>query len=185
MLDGLPLAIELAAARIRVLSPAQLLERLADRFALLAGARSAADRQATLRGAIDWSWNLLLPWEQAALAQCSVFEGGFTLDAAEAVLDLSAWTDAPSIVDAVQTLVDKSLLRTWVPVDQARHALEEPYFGMYLTIHEYAAEKLATSGADGQRAAQERHGRYFARFGSEEHLLDASTGMAAARAGAP
>ena len=148
LLDGLPLAIELAAARIRVLSPAQLVERLTDRFALLAGARGAADRQATLRGAIDWSWNLLLPWEQAALAQCSVFEGGFTLDAAEAVLDLSSWTDAPPIVDAVQTLVDKSLLRTWVPIDQTRHALEEPYFGMYLTIHEYAAEKLATSGAD-------------------------------------
>jgi predicted ATPase len=141
LLDGLPLAIELAAARIRVLSPAQLLERLADRFALLAGARGAADRQATLRGAIDWSWNLLLPWEQAALAQCSVFEGGFTLDAAEAVLDLSSWSDAPSIVDAVQMLVDKSLLRTWVPVDQTRHALEEPYFGMYLTIHEYAARE--------------------------------------------
>ena len=171
LLDGLPLAIELAAARIRVLSPAQLVERLTDRFALLAGARGAADRQATLRGAIDWSWNLLLPWEQAALAQCSVFEGGFTLDAAEAVLDLSSWTDAPPIVDAVQTLVDKSLLRTWVPIDQTRHALEEPYFGMYLTIHEYAAEKLATSGADGQRAAQERHGRYFARFGSDERLL--------------
>ncbi len=171
LLDGLPLAIELAAARIRVLSPAQLVERLTDRFALLAGARSAVDRQATLRGAIDWSWNLLLPWEQAALAQCSVFEGGFTLDAAEAVLDLSLWTDAPSIVDAVQLLVDKSLLRTWVPVDQTRHALEEPYFGMYLTIHEYAAEKLAASGADGRRAAQERHGRHFARFGSDERLL--------------
>jgi predicted ATPase/class 3 adenylate cyclase/Tfp pilus assembly protein PilF len=171
LLDGLPLAIELAAARSRVLSPAQLAERLTDRFALLAGARSAADRQATLRGAIDWSWNLLLAWEQAALAQCSVFEGGFTLDAAEAVLDLSSWTDAPSIIDAVQMLVDKSLLRTWVPVDQTRHALEEPYFGMYLTIHEYAAEKLALSGEDGRRAAQERHGRHFARFGSEEHLL--------------
>ena len=170
LLDGLPLAIELAAARIRVLSPAQLVERLTDRFALLAGARGAADRQATLKGAIDWSWNLLLPWEQAALAQCSVFEGSFTLDAAEAVLDLSPWNDAPSIVDTVQTLVDKSLLRTWVPVDQTRHALEEPYFGMYLTIHEYAAEKLVTSGADWQRAAQERHGQYFARLGSDEHL---------------
>jgi predicted ATPase len=184
LLDGLPLAIELAAARIRVLSPAQLVERLSDRFALLAGARTAADRQATLRSAIDWSWNLLVAWEQAALAQCSVFEGGFTLDAAEAVLDLSPWTDAPSIVDAIQMLVDKSLLRTWVPVDQTRHVLDEPYFGMYLTIHEYAAEKLATSGADERRAAQERHGRHFARFGSEEHLLTL-TGTAAARAGAP
>ncbi|HSW26458.1 MAG TPA: tetratricopeptide repeat protein, partial [Burkholderiaceae bacterium] len=171
LLDGLPLAIELAAARIRVMSPAQLLERLSDRFALLAGPRSVADRQATLRNAIDWSWNLLLHWEQAALAQCSVFEGGFTLDAAEAVMDLSAWSDAPSIVDAVQVLVDKSLLRTWVPVDQVRHELEEPYFGMYLTIHEYASEKLATSGANGRRAAQERHGRHFASFGSEERLL--------------
>jgi predicted ATPase len=167
LLDGLPLAIELAAARARVLSPAQLLERLSDRFSLLAGARTAADRQATLRGAIDWSWNLLQPWEQAALAQCSVFEGGFTLDAAEAVLELSSWADAPSIVDVVQMLVDKSLLRTWAPVDQSRHALDEPYFGMYLTIHEYAAEKLATSGAERRRAAQERHGRHFARFGSE------------------
>ena len=83
-----------------------------------------------------------------------MFEGGFTLDAAEAVLDLSSWTDAPSIVDAVQMLVDKSLLRTWVPVDQTRHALEEPYFGMYLSIHDYAAEKLAASGADRQRAAR-------------------------------
>src|SRR6185369_5893122 len=170
LLDGLPLAIELAAARIRVMSPAQLVERLSDRFGLLAGARSAADRQATLRGAIDWSWNLLLPWEQSALAQCSVFEGGFTLDAAEAVLDLSPWPDALPIVDAVQVLVDKSLLRTWVPVDQTRHELEEPYFGMYLTIHEYAAEKLAASGADRQRAVEERHGAHFARFGSEARM---------------
>jgi len=170
LLDGLPLAIELAAARIRVLAPAQLLERLADRFALLAGARNAADRQATLRGAIDWSWNLLQPWEQAALAQCSVFEGGFTLDAAEAVIDLSSWADAPSIIDAVQVLVDKSLLRTWMPVKQLRHDLEEPYFGMYLSIHDYAAEKLAASSVGAQRAAEERHGRHFARFGADERL---------------
>ena len=171
LLDGLPLAIELAAARVRVLSPGQLVERMGDRFTLLAGARGAAARQATLRAAIDWSWNLLVAWEQAAVAQCSVFEGGFTLEAAEAVIDLSSWPDAPSIVDAVQVLVDKSLLRTWVPVDQARHALVETYFGMYLTIHEYAAEKLAASGPDGRRAAQERHGRHFARFGSEERLV--------------
>jgi predicted ATPase/class 3 adenylate cyclase/Tfp pilus assembly protein PilF len=170
LLDGLPLAIELAAARIRVMSPAQLLDRLSDRFALLARPRSAAERQATLRNAIDWSWNLLLPWEQSALAQCSVFERGFTLDAAEAVLDLSAWTDAPPIVDAVQVLVDKSLLRTWVPVEQVRHELEEPYFGMYLSIHDYAAEKLAASGAGMQRAAEERHGRHFAGLGSDDRL---------------
>ena len=89
LLDGLPLAIELAAARVRVLSPAQIVERLKDRFVLLAGATGAAARQATLRAAIDWSWELLTPWEQTALAQCSVFEGGFTLEAAELVLDLA------------------------------------------------------------------------------------------------
>ena len=168
LLDGLPLAIELAAARMRVLSPAQLLERLSDRFTVLAGARSAADRQATLKSAIDWSWNLLVPWEQAALAQCSVFVGGFTLDAAEAVLDVSKFADAPPIVDVVQTLVDKSLLRMWVPSEQARHDIEDPYFGMYLTIHDYAAKKLATSDSDVRHAAEERHGAHFARFGSDD-----------------
>ena len=83
-------------------------------------ARGAAARQATLRAAIDWSWDLLAPWEQAALAQCSVFEGGFTLEAAEAVLDLDAWPDAPPAMDAVQALVDKSLLRRGCPSRRSR-----------------------------------------------------------------
>jgi tetratricopeptide (TPR) repeat protein len=170
LLDGLPLAIELAAARIRVLSPAQLVERLKYRFSLLAGARGTAARQATLRAAIDWSWNLLTPWEQSALAQCSVFEGGFTLEAAEAVLELAAWPDAPSTLDAVQALVDKSLLRTWVPAAQGRYDIDEPYFGIYVSIREYAAEKLRANGVGEERAAQERHGRYFARFGTDDVL---------------
>ena len=170
LLDGLPLAIELAAARVRVLSPAQLVERMRDRFRLLAGARGGAARQATLRAAIDWSWDLLTPWEQAALAQCSVFEGGFTLEAAEAVLDLSRWSKAPPAMDAVQALVDKSLLRTWVPAGQGRYDLGEPYFGMYLSIHEYAAEKLEASGREAKQEADERHGRYFAGFGTDEAL---------------
>jgi predicted ATPase/class 3 adenylate cyclase/Tfp pilus assembly protein PilF len=170
LLDGLPLAIELAAARIGVMSPAQLLERLADRFRLLAGSHGEANRHATLRGAIDWSWNLLAPWEQSALAQCAVFERGFTLEAAEAVLDLSAWPDAPPAIDAVQALVDKSLLRTWVPIEHHRYDLEEPYFGMYLSIHDYAAAKLAASGAAPRRAAEQRHGGHYAAMGSEARL---------------
>ena len=170
LLDGLPLAIELAAARVRVLSPAQLVERMRDRFALLAGARGPAARQATLRAAIDWSWDLLTAWEQAALAQCSVFEGGFTLEAAEAVLDLSTWPDAPSAMDAVQALVDKSLLRTWNAAEPGRFDLDEPYFGMYLSIHDYAAQKCQASGARAQQQAETRHGRYFAEFGSEAAL---------------
>lgn len=170
LLDGLPLAIELAAARITVLSPAQLLARLGDRFRLLAG-RSHGGRQATLRATIDWSWQLLAAWEQAALEQCSAFDGGFTLAAAEAVIDLSAWSEAPLVIDAVQALVDKSLLRRWLPADApTRHDLEEPYFGMYLSIHEYAAEKCRLRGDADYRALQERHGRCYAAFGSDEAI---------------
>lgn len=170
LLDGLPLAIELAAARVRLLSPTQMVERMRDRFNLLAGARGAAARQATLRAAIDWSWNLLTPWEQAAFAQCSIFDGGFTLEAAEAVLDLSAWPQAPLAMDVVQALSDKSLLRTWVPTAQSRYNIEEPYFGMYMSIREYAADKLEASGQPASRLAEERHGQYFARFGTDEAI---------------
>ena len=169
LLDGLPLAIELAAARTRVLSPAQLVERLGDRFKLLSGARGAAARQATLRAAIDWSWDLLTPWEQGAFAQCSVFERGFTLAAAESVLDLTAWPEAPEVIDAIQALVDKSLLRAWIPSEQSRYDIEEPCFGMYLSLHEYAAEKLA-SEASAQGAGEQRHERYFASFGTDEAI---------------
>ena len=167
LLDGLPLAIELAAARVAVLSPAQLLLRLRDRFALLAG-RGGTGRQATLRATIDWSWQLLSPWEQSAFEQCSVFEGGFTLAAAEAVIDLAPWPEAPPVVDAVQALLDKSLLRRWVPPQaEPRQELGEPYFGMYLSIHEYATEKRRQRGLDVERALQLRHGRCFAAFGSD------------------
>jgi hypothetical protein len=167
LLDGLPLAIELAAARIAVLSPAQLVLRLRDRFALLAG-RGGTGRQATLRAAIDWSWQLLSAWEQSAFEQCSVFEGGFTLAGAEAVVDLAPWPEAPPVVDAMQALLDKSLLRRWVPPQaSARQELDEPYFAMYLSIHEYATEKRRQRGLEVERALQLRHGRYFAAFGSD------------------
>ncbi len=168
LLDGLPLAIELAAARVSVLSPAQIVRRLEDRFALLAGARGASSRQATLRAAIDWSWALLAPWEQAALAACAVFEGGFTLAAAEAVLDLGAWREAPPVLDVVQALVDKSLLRVLGPRGAHRLDIDEPWFGMYLSIHEYAAAQLRAAGQE--PAAQQRHGRHFAQPGQDEAL---------------
>ena len=170
LLDGLPLAIELAAARVRVLSPVQLVDRLKNRFSLLVGVRGTAARQATLRAAIDWSWELLGPWERGALAQFSVFEGGFNLDAAEAVLDLAPWPEAPSTLDAVQALVDKSLLRTWIPAAQGRYDIDETYFGMYVTIQEYAREKLGSCGPQVEGRVEERHGRYFARFGAEGAL---------------
>ena len=175
LLDGLPLAIELAAARVRVLSPRQIVQRLQDRFALLAGARGAAARQATLEAAIDWSWALLAPWEQAALAQCSLFQGGFTLEAAESVIDLSAWPAAGPVMDTVQALLDKSLLRMWSVEAPARHDIAEPYFGMYLSIHEYAAARLDASTGGAAQAARLRHARHFATHGSDA-ALDALSG---------
>ena len=176
LLDGLPLALELAAARAGMLSPAQLLTRLKDRFSLLAGARGPVARQATLEAAIDWSWDLLTPWEQAALAQCSVFEGGFRLEAAEAVLDLGRWREAPPALDVIQSLVHKSLLRAWWPRPASlRIDITEPFFGMYLSIHEYASRKRHAMGEEASLGAERRHGRHFAAFGRDEALRGLST----------
>jgi len=161
-LDGIPLAIELAAARIGVLPPAKILERLPRRFELLGGARrDATARQATLRGAIDWSWSLLRDHEKDALAQCSVFQGGFSLEAAEEVLDLSAHAGAPWALDVVQSLRDKSLLRATEPGEFPG----ELRFGMYNNIREYAAEKLVESGCAAD--AVDRHAAHFLKVGSE------------------
>lgn len=134
VLDGLPLAIELAAARIRVMSPRMLLVHMRDRFRLLGAPNGRRDRQATLRAAFDWSWDLLSDAEKSALAQLSVFEGGFTLESATAVIDLSDIADAPWIVDVVQSLVDKSFVRR---ADGDR-------FDCLASVRAYAAEHLAT-----------------------------------------
>jgi len=175
-LDGLPLAIELAAARIRTMKPAQMLERLEERLDLL-GDRSALPRQGTLRGAIDWSWELLQPWEKLALAQLSTFRGGFTVAAAEAIMDLRLFPDAPWALFVLESLLDKSLLCTLSKLG------EDPRFGMYLSLQTYADEKLVNAGAvldptteeslTGEAAVhdvQERHGRWFAGLGVEEFL---------------
>jgi predicted ATPase len=135
-LDGLPLAIELAAARMRVLSASELRTRLATRFELLTSApRGTSTRHATLRGAIDWSWDLLSDAERSALMQCSVFEGGFTVDAAEAVLQPD---DTLAVLNALQALRDKSLLRA--------HQGERMRFSLYMSIRDYAREKLKAEG---------------------------------------
>ena len=161
LLDGLPLAIELAAARVRALSPAVLLARMSERFKLLASSGGRHDRQATLRATFDWSWELLAPPERAALAQLSVFEGGFTLESAEAVLDVSIFDNAPWPTDALQSLVDKSFIR--------QHG--DARFSLLGTMQEYAAEHLRTaghfagSGPEALAAAQARHAAYFAALG--------------------
>jgi len=164
LLDGLPLALELAAARAGLMAPATMVSRMNQRFRLLsAGRRGAQRRQATLRGAIDWSWALLEDWEQAAFAQSSVFQGGFTLDAAEEVLDLSGFDGAPWPMDAVQSLLDKSLLRTVAPTSAGTKR-----FGMYLSLYEYAVEKYAALPADRQARLRARHGRHYAGLSTPE-----------------
>ncbi len=170
-IDGLPLAIELAAARARLMSPHQILERLNERFKLLRGnARDRSSRQATLRGLIDWSWDLLEPWERSALAQLSVFRDGFFMDAAEKVLDLSAFPDAPWSIDVVGSLLDKSLLHS-------KASLDQPRFDMYVSIHAYAKEKLAQMEDGGfERAAQKRHAAHYAVLGLQDTQPGGQTG---------
>ncbi len=168
LLDGLPLAIELAAARVRVMPPRTLLARMTERFKLLASTGGRVDRQATLRAVFDWSWDLLSLPDKAALAQLSVFEGGFTLEAVEAVLDLARYDDAPWPVDVLQSLVQKSLVRT----------VGDDRFDLLVSVQEYAAEHLRTadrfdgSGPDAQLAAEMRHGRYYAGLDDETAMAN-------------
>jgi predicted ATPase len=133
-LDNLPLAVELAAARASVLSPAQILDRLSQRLDLLKGGRDAEARQQTLRATIEWSYELLSPDEHTLFRRLSVFAGGCTLEAAEQVADAD--------LDTLQSLVDKSLVR---------HTGER--FWTLETIREYASEQLAGSG-EGEILAQ-------------------------------
>ena len=151
-LDGLPLAIELAAARTRVLSPEALLARLSNRLRLLTdGARDLPDRQRTMRGAIAWSHDLLDGPEQVQFRRFAVFVGGFTLEAAEAVL--AGRPDANTeALDGVSSLVAKNLLLR-VPSPTG-----EPRFRMLETIREFALERLEASGeAAATQAALARH----------------------------
>jgi predicted ATPase/class 3 adenylate cyclase len=174
-LDGIALAIELAAARTPVLGVAQIRERLSRRFELLrAGRRDASARQATLRGAIDWSWNLLEPAERQALAQCAVFHGGFTLEAAEAVLALPP--DSLDVLDVIQSLRTKSLLRT----APAGDLTGERRLTLYESVREYASERLTESGMEA--AAIARHADFFLGHARMlTRLLHGSSGVEALR----
>ena len=180
-LDRLPLAIELAAARTPLMTPADMLARIKDRFKLLASSGGRHDRQATLRATIDWSWELLDAAERLALAQLSVFEGGFTLRAAEAVLELSPCHPAPWAGDVLHSLLRKSLVRRG-----AGHRFE-----LLRSVQDYAAERLAATAdaAGGQPGALRRHWRHFAGYdeaaATAERCADADNLVAAcARAAA-
>ena len=129
---------------------------MSDRFNLLRSKEFKATRQATLRGTIDWSWELLTRWEKSALAQISVFEGGFDLEAIEHVVSFEGLADAPWAVDIVQGLVEQSLVR---PIGDDR-------FDLLVSVREYAAEKLV--GLQDPDAVRIRHAGYFATFGTDE-----------------
>ncbi|MEV4614301.1 BTAD domain-containing putative transcriptional regulator [Kitasatospora sp. NPDC049258] len=146
-LDGLPLAIELAAARLRGLTPRQIADRLDGRFALLtAGSRTLLPRQQTLRAVVDWSWDLLGKRERAVLRRFAVFAGGCTLESAEQVLADGAEVPAEEVADLLLSLVDKSLLVAGLG--------RQPRYWLLETIHEYAAERLAESGEEAEVAGR-------------------------------
>jgi predicted ATPase/DNA-binding CsgD family transcriptional regulator len=138
-LDGMPLAIELAAARVRVLSAEQIAARLDDRFRLLAGgSRTALPRQQTLRAAMDWSYDLLTERERALLRRLSIFAGGWTLEAAEAICPGNG-IETADILDLLASLADKSLVLVETRTGEARYRLLE-------TIRQYSRDKLDESG---------------------------------------
>jgi predicted ATPase/DNA-binding CsgD family transcriptional regulator len=156
-LDGLPLAIELAAARIMVLAPEGLLARLKSRLKLLTGgARNLPERQRTLQAAIDWSYNLLDPAEQALFRELGVFADGCTFEAIEEVCGAGAQRLDP--LEGVTSLIGKSLL-------QRQEGTGEPRFLMLETIREYSREKLEEAGE--LDAAGDRHLDYLVRFAEE------------------
>jgi predicted ATPase len=162
-LDGLPLAIELAAARIKLFNPQHLLSRLESRLGLLTGGpRDLPDRQRTLRDTIDWSYDLLEEGERQLFARLVVFTGGWSLEAAEAVCALGLSID---VLDGLESLLNKSLLY------QAEGPGGETRFIMLETIHEYARERLAASGEE--QLIKNRHLAFFLSLAeeAEPHLL--------------
>ncbi|HEX5828657.1 MAG TPA: adenylate/guanylate cyclase domain-containing protein [Candidatus Limnocylindrales bacterium] len=153
-LDGLPLAIELAAARVRVLTPTAIAERLHDRLALLAaGGRDLPERQRTLRGAIDWSYELLDDDDRLLFARLGVFAGGADLETAERLLALPGDERALPVLDGLERLAEQSLIRI------AADDHDDVRFTMLETIREYAVDRLAASGSLPE--LRERHAEAF------------------------
>src|SRR5215203_460020 len=155
ILDGMPLAIELAAARVRVLSVEQISSRLEDSFALLTGgSRTALPRQRTLRAAIGWSYELLSEEEQVLLGELSVFAGGFALESAESVCS-GEGIEEPEVLDLLTALVDKSLV-------QASEQGGEAHYRLLETVRQYGREKLEKAGTEPN--IRRRHAEFFLRF---------------------
>lgn len=158
-LDGIPLALEMAAARLRMLTAEQIAERLNDRFRLLTGGhRTALPRQQTLQALIDWSWNLLDEKERLLIQRLSVFSGGWSLDAAQKVVRDNL-LDEYDVFDLLEQLVNKSLVTVEYP------ATGEVRYNMLESIHQYSRERLFESG-EGQ-LLRDRHADYYVAFAEE------------------
>lgn len=170
-LDGLPLAIELAAARVKILEPKALLQRLDRRLPMLTGgANDLPDRHRTLRATIDWSYNLLEPEEQTLFARLAVFAGGCSLEAIEEVCNAAADLSLP-VLDLVQSLVNKSMLQ------QVHDQQGEPRFEMLETIYEYARERLTE--CHNQNDVANQHAMYYLRLAEAAERKLTSTGQQA------
>ena len=162
-LDGIPLAIQLAASKTRLLSLKQIHARLQDRFRLLRVSTASNDRQSTMSAAIDWSWNLLDTVEKSVLMQSTVFRGGFDIDAAEHILTLPA--DVPKFIDDVlQQLIDKSML-------VLRRGEEKNRITMYESIRHYIEDKLTENI---QRDTQRKHREYYFQYLQDNRHLQQS-----------
>src|SRR5438876_8053582 len=158
-LDGLPLAIELAAARVKHFSPQTLLARLEQGLSVLSGgARDLPARQQTLRGALAWSYDLLSPEEQKLFRHLAVFVDGWSLEAAEALCEAAGGL-AEDMLEGMASLVDKSLLR------QEEQAAGETRFWMLQTLREFGLEQLARSGE--LEATRQAHAEYYLRLAEE------------------
>ncbi len=166
-LDGLPLAIEIAAARIKMLPPKALLKRLDQGLNLLVGsARDLPDRQQTLRSTIEWSYNLLEPEEQTLFTYLGIFAGGLTLESAEGVCQAMGEID---VFTGIETLLNNSLLR------QVTSVGDEPRFDMLQTIRDYALEKAEESGILPE--LRWAHCGYFAQVAAESEVFGAQSLM--------
>jgi predicted ATPase len=160
-LEGIPLAIELAAVRLRALSPEQILARLADRFGMLSAGDPADPRHRTLQATLDWSYDLLTPPEQAMWQRASVFAGSFDLDAAEAVC-AGDGVAAGAVVDLVDQLVAKSILRRGPGGDPARYRMLD-------TVREYGQRRLRETGH--AQVLRRRHRDFYARLAARPDAL--------------
>jgi predicted ATPase/class 3 adenylate cyclase len=164
-LDGIPLAIELAAARVRSLTPTEVRERLGDRLRLLrSGGRSRSERHRTLRAAVDWSYQLLADNERCLFDRLSVFAGGFDLAAVEAIC-AELPLDAADMFDVLASLVDKSMVIAVRGVPGTRYSLLE-------TLRQFGAERLADTG--GTDDLRDRHLRHYVEVAQEARRLWAS-----------